>query len=154
MALLRWLTFLLGSQAKILTVLLFWIFFFLLRPLYVLQGFPSIRKFWSCVAVSVFIDFPSYWQRDAPFHCIAYDFSHADWDGLQDHLRDAPWEDIFKLSASAAAREFCEWFQFIPHHNYQVKLISSPWLLGACAAAIVRKYHFICTNRINRLNPN
>ena len=28
-------------------------------------------------------------------------------DGLRDHIRDVPWEDIFKLSASAAASEFC-----------------------------------------------
>ena len=27
----------------------------------------------------------------------------ADWEGLPDHLRDVPWEDIFKLGASAAA---------------------------------------------------
>ena len=39
---------------------------------------------------------------------ISYDYSGADWDGLRDHLRDVPWEDIFKLSASAAASEFCE----------------------------------------------
>ena len=62
------------------------------------------------VVVSVSIDFPSNSQRDAPFHRIAYDYSRADWDGLRDHLRDVPWEDIFKLSASAAAAtEFCEW---------------------------------------------
>ena len=30
-----------------------------------------------------------------------------DWDGLRDHLRDVPWQDIFKLGASAAASEFC-----------------------------------------------
>ena len=30
------------------------------------------------VVVSVFIDFPSFSQQDAPFHCIAYDYSHAD----------------------------------------------------------------------------
>ena len=40
---------------------------------------------------------------------MAYDYSRADWDGLRDHLRNVPWEDIFKLSASAAANEFCEW---------------------------------------------
>ena len=28
-----------------------------------------------------------------------------------DHLEDVPWEDIFKLSASAGASEFCEWVQ-------------------------------------------
>ena len=60
------------------------------------------------VAVSVPIDFPTNSQRDAPFHRIAYDYSLADWDGLRDDLRDVPWEDVFKLGASAAAREFCE----------------------------------------------
>ena len=60
------------------------------------------------VVVSVSIDFPSNSQRDALFHHIAYDYSHADWDSLHDHLRDVPWEDIFKLGASAAASEFCE----------------------------------------------
>ena len=42
------------------------------------------------------------------FHRIAYDYSRAGWDGLCDHLRDTPWENIFKLGASAAASEFCE----------------------------------------------
>ena len=61
------------------------------------------------VVVSVSIDCPTNSQRDAPFHHIAYDYSRADWDGLRDHLRDNPWEDIFKLGASAAAAsEFCE----------------------------------------------
>ena len=83
------------------------------------------------VVVSVSIDFPSNSQRDAPFHRIAYDYSRADWDGLRDHLRDVPWEDIFKLGASAAASKFCEWVQFgidisILHRKYQVKSHSSP----------------------------
>ena len=55
--------------------------------------------------VSVSILFPSNSQWDAPFHHIAYDHFHADWDGLNDHLRDVPWEDIFKLSVSAAASD-------------------------------------------------
>ena len=38
-------------------------------------------------------------------------YSCADWDGLCDHVGDIPWEDIFKLSACAAAGEFCEWVQ-------------------------------------------
>ena len=64
------------------------------------------------------------------FHCIAYDYSCGDWDILRDHLRDIPWEDIFKLGAFAAASEFCEWVQvgidvYIPHHKYQVKSHSS-----------------------------
>ena len=53
----------------------------------------------------------SYLQPDAPFHRIAYDYSRADWDGLHNHLRDVPWEKIFKFSASAAAGEFCERLQ-------------------------------------------
>ena len=60
------------------------------------------------VVVSVSIDFPTNSQQDAPFHRIAYDYSRADWDGLRDHLRDVPWEDIFKLSVSAAAQESFE----------------------------------------------
>ena len=59
------------------------------------------------VVVSVCIDFPSNSQQDAPFHCIAYDYSRADWGNLRDHLRDIPWEDIFKHSTSAAASEIC-----------------------------------------------
>ena len=74
-----------------------------------------------------------------------------DWDGLGDLLRDVPWKDIFKLSASAAASEFCERVQvgidvYIPHHKYQVKPHSSPWFSAAFAAAIV---HSLLKNYIN-----
>ena len=55
------------------------------------------------VVASVSIGFTSNSKRNTLFHCIAYDYSRADWDGLCYHLRDAPWEDIFKLSASSAA---------------------------------------------------
>ena len=47
------------------------------------------------VDVSVSIDFPINSKQDTPFHRVAYDYSCADWDGLRDHLRDVPWEDIF-----------------------------------------------------------
>ena len=60
------------------------------------------------VVVSVYIDFTTNSQKDAPFHRIAYDYSRADWHGLCDHLRDVPQEDIFKLGASDAASQFCE----------------------------------------------
>ena len=73
----------------------------------------------------------------------------ADWDGIEDHLRDVPWEDIFKLGASAAASEFCESGQvgidvYIPHRKYEVKPHSSPWFSAACAAAIDHRNHFFC----------
>ena len=99
------------------------------------------------VVVSVSIDFPINSKQDTPFHRMAYDYSCADWDGLRDHLRDVPWEDIFRLGASTAASEFCEWVQvgidvYIPHRKYQVKPHSSPWFSAACAAAIVHRNHF------------
>ena len=101
------------------------------------------------VVVSVPIDFPTNSQWDVPFRGIAYDYSHADWDSLCDHLRDVPWEDVFKLGALAAASEFCEWVQvgidvYIRHTNYQVKPHSSPWFSVACATAIVHRNHFFC----------
>ena len=97
------------------------------------------------VVVSVSIDFPSNSQQDAPFHYIAH--GYADWDGLCGHLRDVPWEDIFKLGASAAASEFCEWVEvginvYIPRRKYQVKPHSFPWFSTVCAAAIVHRNHF------------
>ena len=52
------------------------------------------------VVASISIDFPINSEQDALFHCVAYDYSYADWDCLHDQLRDVLWEDIFNLSAS------------------------------------------------------
>ena len=62
-------------------------------------------------------------------------------------MRGVPCENIFKLSASAAASEFCEWVQvgidvYITHLKYQVKPHSSPSFSAACAAAIVHRNRF------------
>ena len=84
MTLLRWLTFLLGSQTVTFTFLLFSIYAFFLMPL---GNFDH-------VVFSVSIDFPSNSQWDALFHRIAYDYSCTDWDSLCDHLRDVQWEDL------------------------------------------------------------
>ena len=70
-------------------------------------------------------------------------------------MRGIPWEDIFKLSTSAAAREFCEWVQveidvYILHRKYKVKSHSSPWFSAACAAAIIHRnqlFHFYQQNK-------
>ena len=43
------------------------------------------------VVVSVSIDFPRNSKQDAPFHRTAYEYYSAN------HLRDVPWEDVFKL---------------------------------------------------------
>ena len=90
-------------------------------------------------------------------HVVHDDYSHGYWDGVCDHLRDVPWKDIFKLSASAAASEFCELVQagidvYIPHRKYQFKPHSSPWFSASCASAIVIEItFFVCTKRINLL---
>ena len=102
------------------------------------MAFPPVGNS-DHVVVSVSIDFPTNSKRDAPFHRIAYDGSRADWDGRRDHLREVPWEDIFKFSVSAAASEFCEWVQgridvYIPYRKYQVKPHTSLWFSAACAA--------------------
>ena len=92
------------------------------------------------VVVSVSIDFPSYSPRDSLFHCIAYDYSLADWDSLCDHLRFVAWDDVFKVSASAAASDLFESVQvgndvYIPHislrstlnhlHGFQLPVLLS-----------------------------
>ena len=137
MTLLRWLTFLLGSVTVTLTVLLFWIYFYLLMLVFVLQW---LSLHWEIV-IMLLSQFPLTFQRDDPFHRLACNYSRAD------HLRDVPWEDTFKFRASSAASQFCEWVQvgtdaYIPHRQYQVKPHSSPWFSAACAAAIVHRNHF------------
>ena len=57
--------------------------------------------------VSVSFGFPSNSKAYSPFHRTADNYSRTDLYDLRDHLRDVPWEDIFKLGAT----EFCEWFQ-------------------------------------------
>ena len=95
--LLKGLPFLLESLTVTLTVLLFWIFFFFLLPIISsMMAFPPLRNSNHAV-VSVSIDFPINSKQDAPFHHIPYNYS---------------WEDICKLSASAANTQFCEWFRF------------------------------------------
>ena len=93
--------------------------------------------------------------HNGAFHRIAYDYSRVDWDSLRDHLRDVPWEDIFKLSASAAASEFYEWVQVgidvsIPHRKYQVTSHSSTWFSAAFAAAIVHGNHVFRLHQQNK----
>ena len=125
MTLLRWLTFVLGSQTVIFTVLLIWIYLFLLALVFFsTMAYPPLGNSDHVVA-SVSIDFPSYLPLDAPFHRIAFDYSRADWDGLRDHLRDVPWVVIFKLSASAAFSKFFESFRLQFIHLSLIKSIRS-----------------------------
>ena len=105
MTLLRWLTFLLGSHCDSHSPVLLDFFLSSDASICSTTAFAPFRNS-DHVVVSVSIDFPTNSQQNVPFHRIAYDYSCADWDGLRDHLRDVPWEDIFKLGGSAAASEF------------------------------------------------
>ena len=78
--------------------------------IYFTVAFPKLKNS-DYALVKVSNDFPSNSKGDAPFHCTAYDYSRADLDGLYHHLSDVPWENVFKLGASAAASEFSEQIQ-------------------------------------------
>ena len=80
------------------------------------MSFPPLGN--SDHVVSASIDFPKNSERDARFHRIAYDYSRANWDGLRDHLRDNPWEDIFKLSASATASDSGSGWNYCINHSF------------------------------------
>ena len=105
--------------------------------------------------ISVSIEFPINSKQVIPFHCIACDYSCADWDDFCDHLRDVLWDDIFEASASIAASEFCGWVKiridvYIPYHKYQVKPLTSPWSSAAFEAAIVYRNNFFLLYQQNK----
>ena len=85
---LRDLTFLFESLTMTLTALLFWIYFYLLMLVFILQW---LSLNWE-ILIMLLSQFPSKSKQDAPFHRIDYDYSCADWDGPRDHLRELPWE--------------------------------------------------------------
>ena len=73
-----------------------------------LTNTPTVQFFWTYLfAVSVFVGFLSNSKGDTPFRCTACDYSHADCDGLLEHLKDIQWEDTFKFSSSAGRTELC-----------------------------------------------
>ena len=112
------------------------------------MGFPPLGNSDHVLAL-ISIGFPINSKQDAPFHCTTLEYSCANWDSLCDNLKDVLWEDIFELSASTAASEFCELVQvgidvYISHHKYQVKRHLSPWFSAACAVAIAHRNIFFC----------
>ena len=128
----------LWSLAVILTVLLFWIYLFLLALVFVLQ-WPTLHWETLIRLLSQFSLSFRQTQRRCPFPCFK--------DGFRDHLRNVLWENIFKLGISAGGGEFCmvfmwNWYIYIPHRKYKVKPHSSPWFPAACAAAMVHRNHF------------
>ena len=80
-------------------------------------------------------------------------------DGLHNHLRDVPWEDIFKLGASAAVSELCVWvlvgiLVYIPHRKYQVKPHLSLWFSADYGAAISHRNHFFRFYQLNKFSES
>ena len=76
--------------------------------------------------------------------------SCVNWDGLCDHLRNFPLEDIFKLSTCGGAAEFCEWIQAWMHVyvSFLVNIRSSLLIsmVVSCLYYCYGKHFFVCTN--------
>ena len=120
------------------------------------MGFPRLGNS-DHVVVSVSFNFSSKSKRDAPFHHIAHNYSFADWDGRRDHLRDIPWEDIFKFSDSAVASEFVRGFRLeLMYLSLLVNIRSSLTHLHSFQLLVLlpqftETTFFVCTNRIKLL---
>ena len=143
--LLRWIAVLLGSLTVTPTVVPFWTYFFLLTLYFFFCScFPPIGKFGLLLP-----QFPSTFrqtQKWVPFFIAQLMIILVLIGTIFDHLRNIPSEVIFKLDASTAAAEFCEWVQVvidvhISHRKYYVKPYSSPWL----SAALIEITSFVCT---------
>ena len=78
---------------------------------------------------------------------------------LRDHLRDVPWEDILKLSASAASK-FCEWVQvrIDVYISLIISIRSNLTRLHSFQLLVLMPYSiitfFVCANRTNFQNVN
>ena len=159
MTLLRCLTFLLGSLIVTLTVLPFWIYLYLLTPLFVLQW---LSLHWE-ILIMLLSQFPLtlHQTQNRMSRFIVQLMTILMLTGMVFMIMQEMSHGKILLSLMLpAASEFCEWVfvginVYIPHHQkYQVKPDSSPWFSAACAAAIVqRNQFFVCTNKINFLNP-
>ena len=62
---------------------------------------------------------------------------------------------IFKLSAFAAASEFCEWVQvgidvYIPHRKYQVKPHYLHGFQLLVLLSLVHRNHFFCLHQMDK----
>ena len=100
---LRWLSFLLRSQTVILIDCSFGFLSFL-KLVFVLQWLSLHWEILIILLCHFPLTFHQFYNRMSCFITyIAYDYSQADWDDFCNHLKDAPWEDIFKLGSSAAA---------------------------------------------------
>ena len=98
------------------------------------------------VVVSVSIEFPTNWNLDVPFHWIAHDYSHADWDCLviireMFHVRISINSVLLLLLMN-----FVNGFRLeLMYTSLIVSVRSKPlisWFSSACAVAIAHRNHF------------
>ena len=114
----------------------------------------------SDVVVWVSINFLPNSKQDAPFHCIACDYSHVDWDSLCDHLRDVLWKDIFKLSVLLLVNVLSGFRLELIYISFIIKIRSSLTHLHGFQMLVLlppppcvhRNHLFVCTNIIHLLN--
>ena len=145
MTLLRWLTFLLGSQTVIFQVMLFWIYFFLLMLVFVLQ--------WLSLHCEILIMFLS--QFSLTFHHIQNGMAHVMallmtilvvigttfviiWEMFHGRIS---LNSILLLLLVNFVSSGCNWCLY-PTQKVPVKAHSSPWFSGACADAIIHRNNF------------
>ena len=96
-----------GLVTLTLAVLRPWIYLFLMTLVFVLQWFSHhleiLILLLSCTPLASFKLRRGGGGEGLFFHKTVFEYSHADWDGLCDHLRNILWEYVFKLGAIAAA---------------------------------------------------
>ena len=96
-------------------------------PWLLLTQSSSFGFYWSCC-------FSFQWLFVIAFNCPC-----AEWEGICDHLRDVPWEDIFTLDASDVLVNFRSGFLvhvYIPHCKCDVMPHSFLLFSAACADSL------------------
>ena len=153
----RWLTFLLTSQTVVLIVLLFWIYFFLLTLVFVIQWLSFHCEILIMLLSQFPLTFHNIHNRTPHFitllitillligtvYVILWEIFHG-----RISLNSA----ILLLLVNFLSRfrlelmyiSLIKSIRYIPHQKYQVKPHPSPWFSAACAAAIVHRNHFFC----------
>ena len=157
MTLLRWLTFLLRSLTVILRPALLDLFLPFDASICSTMAFAPLGNS-DHVVVSISIDFEINSKQDAPFHCIAYDYSCADWDGLGDL-----WE-MFHEKISLKSVLLLLLVNFVSGLRLELMYVS---LIVSSRLSLIHLHGFqllvllpefieiifvICNNRINLLN--
>ena len=106
------------------------------------------------VVISVSIDLPSNSQQDAQFHCLAYDHSRADWDGLHYYLIDVKGRISLNLVLLLLLVNYMSGFMM--ELMYMLHIVSIRSSLSHLhgfhlrAAAIIHRNNFFCLCQQNK----